>query len=90
MSSMFRSSKATSLDLSNFDTSNVTNMDTMFYDSKATTLDLSSFDTSKVTDMGWMFTRAKATTGYARSQEDADRFNASSHKPSELTFVVKS
>ena len=90
MSGMFYSSAAISLDLSNFNTSKVTNMGYMFYDSKATTLDLSSFDTSNVTDMNGMFTRAKATTGYARSQEDADRFNASSYKPSELTFVVKS
>ena len=40
--------------------------------------------------MSWMFYGSKATTGYARTQEDADRFNASSNKPSGLTFVVKS
>ena len=52
-SSMFR---LTSLDLSNFDTSKVTNMATMFYGMRnLTTLDLSNFDTSKVTDMGRMF-----------------------------------
>ena len=62
----------------------------MFYISKATTLDLSSFDTSKVTSMGNMFGASAATTGYARTEEDADRFNASSNKPSGLTFVVKS
>ena len=44
------------LDLSNFDTSQVTNMSFMFYGiSKLTTLDLSNFDTSKVTDMNCMF-----------------------------------
>ena len=48
---LFRST----LDLSNFDTSKVTNMSGMFSESEATTLDLSSFDTSKVTDMSYMF-----------------------------------
>ena len=64
-------------------------MRSMFYNSKVTSLDLSSFDTSKVTDMNRMFWEAKATTGYARTQADADKFNASSDKPSTLTFVVK-
>ena len=87
---MFYGSAATSLDLSNFDTSNVTNMSRMFGESKATTLDLSSFDTSNVTSMSSMFRNASATTGYARTKTDANRFNASSNKPSGLTFVVKS
>ena len=90
MSQMFFGSKATSLDLSSFDTSNVTSMWQMFFGSEATSLDLSSFDTSKVTNMNEMFFRSYATTGYARTQKDADRFNASSNKPSGLTFVVKS
>ena len=89
MNCMFARSKVTSLDLSSFDTSKVTNMRSMFYKSQATTLDLSSFDTSKVTNMSDMFWEAKATTGYARTQADADKFNASSDKPSTLTFVVK-
>ena len=93
MNSMFYRSKATSIDLSSFDTSNVTNMSDMFRESKATTLDLSNFNTSKVTDMSYMssmFYLSAATTGYARTQADADKFNASSGKPSGLTFVVKS
>ena len=46
----------TILNLSNFDTSKVTNMQYMFSDmTKLTTLDLSNFDTSKVTDMKYMF-----------------------------------
>ena len=88
MNSMFRDSSATTLDLSSFDTSNVTNMTTMFYNSQATSLDLSSFDTSKAA-MIYMFRDSSATTGYARTQADADRFNASSNKPAGLTFVVK-
>ena len=44
------------LDLSNFDTSKVTNMQFMFHGiSRLTTLNLSNFDTSKVTDMEGMF-----------------------------------
>ena len=44
------------LDLSGFNTSNVTNMSNMFaLMSNLTTLDLSSFDTSQVTNMGLMF-----------------------------------
>ncbi len=46
----------TSLDLSTFDTSNVTSMDSMFYSLESITdLDLSSFDTSNVTNMSSMF-----------------------------------
>ena len=67
----------------------MTYMDYMFDSSQATILDLSSFDTSNVTDMTNMFRNARATIGYARTQADADRFNASSNKPSGLVFVVK-
>ena len=67
----------------------IVSMSYMFMYSKATNLDLSSFDTSNVISMGNMFSGSKATTGYARSQEDADRFNASSNKPDTLTFIVK-
>ena len=92
MSYMFSNSQATNLDLSSFDISKVTDMTDMFNKSQATTLDLSSFDTSKLNDyeMVDMFANSKATTGYARTQADADKFNdASTSKPSALTFVVK-
>ena len=58
---MFYNSKATTLDVSKFDTSNVTNMSNMFAYSQATTLDLSKFDTSKVTNMSNMFSHSQAT-----------------------------
>ena len=64
-------------------------MNRMFYQSQATSLDLSSFDTSNVDDMSAMFMRSQATTGYAKTCEDATRFNASSNKPDTLTFTVK-
>ena len=59
---MFDNSKATTLDVSAFDTSNVTNMSSIFYYSATTTLDVSSFDTSNVTNMSYMFGYSKATT----------------------------
>ena len=59
---MFGNSQATTLDVSNFDTSNVTTMAQMFESSQATTLDVSNFDTSKVTSMGSMFQLSQATT----------------------------
>ena len=90
MSNMFRNcSSLTTLDLSSFNTSNVTNMSSMFRGCGVTTLDLSSFDTSNVTNMNYMFRDSSATTGYARTQADADRFNASLGKPPGLVFVVK-
>ena len=71
MTTMFMSSKATSIDLSRFDTSNVTDMGGMFWSSAATNLDLSSFDTSKVTNMSGMF------FGIAATNLDLSRFDTS-------------
>ena len=57
MTEMFRNcNELTSIDLSNFDASNVVYMSGMFYYCfRITALDLSNFDTSKVKDMGYMF-----------------------------------
>ncbi len=57
MNGMFWScDKLQSLDVSHFDTSNVTSMWYMFYGcSSLTSLDVSNFDTSNVTDMNCMF-----------------------------------
>ena len=101
MNNMFRSInffntsygyKGIELNLSSFNTTNVTNMSDMFRNSRMTNnfLDLSSFDTSNVTNMGNMFYDIKTTTtGYARTQADANNFNATPNKPSTLTFIVK-
>jgi surface protein len=77
--------------LNTWDTSNVTDISYMFQGlSSLESLDLSSFDTSSVTDTDDMFSGCTSlTTGYARTQADADVFNASSEKPAELTFVVQ-
>ena len=57
---MFNECQAQSLDLSSFDTSNVTNMYNMFWCCQAQSLDLSSFNTSNVTNMEYMFCHCKA------------------------------
>jgi surface protein len=63
----------TSLDLSSFDTSNVTNMEGMFSGcSNLTSLDLSSFDTSNVTKMVQMFAGCESLTSL-----DISSFNTS-------------
>ena len=64
-------SKITVLDLSNLDTSNVTNMEEMFKECSAlTSLDLSNFDTSKVTKMDMMFEGCSSLTNLDLSNLD--------------------
>ena len=64
MDYMFKGcNKLTNLDLSNFDTSKVTNMSNMFsFCSSLLTLDLSKFNTSNVTNMSDMFIGCELTT----------------------------
>ena len=62
------------LDLSNFDTSQVTDMQFMFSGmSSLTTLDLSNFDTSQVTDMKYMFRDMSSLTTLNLSNFDTSR-----------------
>ncbi|MCM1128198.1 MAG: BspA family leucine-rich repeat surface protein [Lachnospiraceae bacterium] len=62
------------VDLSNFDTSQVTDMGGMFYDcSSLTNLDVSNFDTSQVTDMGGMFYDCSALTNLDVSNFDTSQ-----------------
>ena len=64
------------IDLSNFDTSEVTNMGGMFYGmSNLTTLNVSHFDTPKVTDMSLMF----------HGMRDLSALNLSSFNTSQVT-----
>ena len=81
-----------SLDLSNFDTSNVTDMSAMFYNMFGlTSLDLSSFNTSKVTDMRYMF----SILDYYRSNDKLNKiyvnndFNTSSLMNSSDMFTYR-
>ena len=62
------------MDLSNFDTSNVTNMGFMFLGmSNLTTLNLSNFDTSNVTNMGFMFLGMSNLTSLNLSNFDTSK-----------------
>ena len=73
MFNMFYNCKFPSLDLSSFDTRNVTNMKQMFqYCDALTSLDLSGFNTSNVTDMSNMFDSCSALTSL-----DLSNFNTS-------------
>ncbi|ECB9650137.1 BspA family leucine-rich repeat surface protein [Listeria monocytogenes] len=54
--------RSPSLDLSNFDTSNVTSMQSMFYANYAASIDVSNWDTSQVTSMFGMFEESAATS----------------------------
>ena len=64
----------TSLDLSNFDTSKVTDMSLMFYRCiNLTTLDLSNFDTSKVANMKQMFGTCRKLTSLDLSNFDTSK-----------------
>ena len=56
-------SKLTSLDVTKFNTANVTNMGRMFYNcSSLTSLDVTKFNTAKVTNMGYMFSGCSKLT----------------------------
>ena len=62
------------IDLSNFDTSKVTDMSRMFYDLRnITSLDLSNFDTSKVTTMNRMFSGMSNLTSLDLSNFDTSK-----------------
>ena len=64
----------TSIDISNADTSNVTNMDSMFDGcNRVESLDLSNFDTSNVTDMAWMFANCSQLTSLDVSSFDTSK-----------------
>ncbi len=84
MDGMFSYCKAlTTLDVSKFDTKNVTDMSGMFSDCYAlTTLDVSKFDTKNVTDMRGMFSSNPLTTIYA-----SDKFVTTACRSGDNMFV---
>ena len=83
-------SSLTRLDVSNFDTSNVTNMNFMFSDCRSlTSLDLSKFDTSKVTQMYLMFQGcSKLKTIYASNKFNTSQVSNSDNMFSGCTSLV--
>lgn len=92
---MFRGATADTLDLTSFSLYKSatfgSNLYRMFYQSEVNTIDLSSFQTDDNMYMVGMFEGTTATKGYARTQEDADRFNNAEVTgiPDHLTFTVK-
>jgi surface protein len=71
----------TTLDLSSFNTSNVTDMGYMFNDCESlTTLDVSSFDTSNVTNMDVMFESCKSLTTLDLSSFDVSNVRGFWHR----------
>ena len=93
----FRARKVRQLDLSSFDTSNVTTMYQMFGETFLDVYDLSSFDMSNVTRRGFMFyessynPRVNDTIGYARTEADAAILNSGTGAGPgrKLVFVTK-
>ena len=70
----------TSFNLSNFDTSKMTDMSWMFDNCLSlTTLDLSNFDTSNVTNMSYMFSKCQSLTSLDLSSFDTSRVTDMSH-----------
>lgn len=92
MSSMFNECKSLEyVSMKYFDTSNVTTMDYMFENcSSLNELNLRDFDTSSLKwNPSYMFYGCyKVVNSYAGTQKDADKFNSSSRKPSNVNFVV--
>jgi surface protein len=87
---MFNKVKATTLDLSNFNTSKVTDMSRMFYGAETTTIDISSFNLADTQPnvLGMLY--AQATNVYVRSQADIDYLAENSGaNPETLNFVIK-
>ena len=77
-------SKLTSLDVSKFNTANVTNMSYMFYNCKAlTSLDVTHFNTANVTDMYSMFYNCSSLTSL-----DVTHFNTA--KVTDMRYMFSS
>ena len=90
MSGMFGGSQATTLDLSSFGTSKVTNMGNMFSSSQAIALDLSSFDTSKVTNFTNMLKNAFSNNPTASTLIISNKFVINNALATKATLTVTS
>ena len=79
--SMFADNKKiSSIDVSNFDTSQVTNMRSMFNNCQSlTSLDVSNFDTSQVTKMNTMFFYCRSLTSLDVSNFDTSKVTNTSN-----------
>ena len=92
MNYMFSScSSLKTLDLSNFITKNCLTFANMFSScSNLEILDLSSFETLNSANLSSMFYGCNLVKeAYAKNEEEANKFNSTSFKPSNVNFVVK-
>ena len=96
MSAIFNGcSSLTSLDVSKWDTSKVTNMNSMFDSVKLTTIDLSGWDTNSVTTMDSMFRRTSNLTnikigcGWKTAETTTNIFSASKYTLDKLNTLVE-
>ena len=71
-----------------FDMSHLTTMRGIYQGCTFSTIDLSTLDTTGIT-LDDAFKDCTATVGYGKTAEDCTRLNASTNKPSGLTFVRK-
>lgn len=76
-------SSLTNLDVSKFNTSKVTNMNSMFYNCKFSTIDVSYFNTRNVTDMNSMFSTCD-------NLESLDVTNFNTSKVTDMSFMFQS
>ncbi len=72
---LFEGTSVKTLDLSDFDTSNVTNISGMFQECDLIELDLSNFNTSNVTNMSYMFSYCNKLTSINLSSFDTRKVN---------------
>lgn len=88
MSSMFKNNNMANIDVKHFNTTNVTNISNMFEGYKGNVLELTNFNLPNLTTTANAFKDAKSTLGYAKTQAEVNKLNASSNKPNDLYFVV--
>ena len=81
---LFHNYNGKTLDVSNFDTSNVTDMQSIFYNcNQLTSLDVSNWDTSNVTNMAYMFNSCTNLTSL-----DVSNFNTSNVTDMRYMFYI--
>lgn len=88
MSHMFEGTIAKELDLRKFETESLVNMSAMFKNTQLEEIDLGSFNLDNVINTNDALSQTTAKVGYARTQTDLTKLNASRNKPSDLTFTI--
>jgi len=89
--SMFDDSLAEVIELPIAPSSNLTNATKMFNGTLVDVIDVSNIDFANVpaANTNYFCCNSSATVGLTKNQADADKLNASSYKPSTLTFIPK-